>query len=105
PLINARPRSVTLNTCPARGPVVPVHRTVNTGKSATSRTGGLLSATPIFKGRFLEWFPTFGESWHVVQVPVIAFAPSGSVENRLSPLTPLIVNCLVLKSFSPRATA
>jgi hypothetical protein len=56
-------------------------------------------------GSFFEWFPTLGESWQVPQVPTIGFAPSGSLANKLSPFTPLIVIGLLLNSISPRATA
>lgn len=44
-----------------------------------------------------EWFPTFGVSWHVVQVPTICCVPV------VNPGTSLIVSCWVLNICSPRA--
>jgi len=78
--------------------------TVKTGKPETSSAGGVASAIPILIGSFFEWLPTLGESWQVPQVPTIVFAPSGSLANKLSPFTPLIVIGFVLNSISPRAT-
>ena len=48
-----------------------------------------------------EWLPTFGVSWQVVQVPLMAGAPSAS----LRPATPVIVSGWVLNTACPRATA
>jgi hypothetical protein len=43
------------------------------GKPAMLPASGLMwtngSLTPVFISRLIEWFPTSGELWHVVQVP------------------------------------
>src|SRR5579883_3026513 len=64
------------------------------------------SPTPIFKGVGKEWFPTFGVSWHVPQVPVKAGSPAPPAATlSLRPATPLIRIGLELNRFWPRAIA
>jgi hypothetical protein len=51
-----------------------------------------------------EWFPTFGVSWQVVQVPMISFGfPRLGLS--LSPRTAVIFSGVVLKILSPDAIA
>src|SRR6185437_15183964 len=55
---------------------------------------------PISSGTGSEWLPTFGESWHVVQVPLMI----GWLTWSLSPRTFVMRSGCVLKISSPRAT-
>ena len=61
----------------------------------------------MFNGAFTEWFPAFGESWQMVQVPTIESGTVTPFEKvwPLRPPTPVIVIGLVLKMAWPRATA
>src|SRR5437764_11772599 len=59
----------------------------------------------MFSGAFTEWSPAFGESWQIVQVPVIesgTVIPLGNV-CPFRPATPAIVIGFVLKIVCPRA--
>ena len=60
----------------------------------------LASVSPMSSGAMAEWFPTFGASWQVVQVPTI----SGVFRSSFSPPTPAIRIRRVLNNVT-RATA
>src|SRR5574342_680982 len=56
---------------------------------------------PMSSGAGSEWFPTFGESWQVVHVPLI----TGLLRASFKPPTLVIESGCVLKISSPRAIA